>query len=91
MANHPEPPATIKEVGIHIGYLREDMTEVKTLLAKYIEDSATKSEVAKLEKRVEGLEVSAVSRKEVFAIVGAVGLAGTILTITANVMKLFGG
>lgn len=30
--NDQEPPKTVKEVGIHIGYMKEDMNEIKSLL-----------------------------------------------------------
>ena len=30
--NDQEPPKTVKEVGIHLNYLKEDMTEIKALL-----------------------------------------------------------
>lgn len=30
--DHNKPPETIKEVGIHIGYMRDDIAELKDLL-----------------------------------------------------------
>ena len=31
-----KPPTNVKEVGIHIGYLREDIGDVKALLEDHI-------------------------------------------------------
>jgi len=32
MDNHAEAPTTIKEVGIHIGYMRDDLRELKEIV-----------------------------------------------------------
>ena len=34
--DHKQPPQNVKEVGIHIGYLREDISDVKALLENHI-------------------------------------------------------
>jgi len=32
MENHTEAPTTIKEVGIHVGYMRDDIRELKEIV-----------------------------------------------------------
>lgn len=54
--DHKNPPETVKEVGIHIGYLREDITDLKTLLTSHINNAALKSDVDRLMLRVDTLE-----------------------------------
>ena len=44
---HKQPPQNVKEVGIHIGYLREDIGDIKVLLESHIALAATKADVAK--------------------------------------------
>jgi hypothetical protein len=53
---HVEPPSTIKEVGIHIGYMREDISELKKLLETMPGAFATKDDLAGLTARVIILE-----------------------------------
>ena len=48
MKDHDEPPATIKEVGIHIGYMRDDIAELKELVKKMPSAFATKVEMSDL-------------------------------------------
>ena len=54
--DHKQPPQNVKEVGIHIGYLREDISDVKALLENHIALAATKSEVAAHDVRISKLE-----------------------------------
>lgn len=78
----------------------ERLTVVETKLEMLIEqvrsmdsklDSlATEAKVASLEEKIKDVETNSVTRKEVFAIVGAVGLAGTILAVIANIINIFG-
>ena len=53
---HKQPPQNVKEVGIHIGYLREDIGDLKALLENHIVNSATKAEVAAHDVRISKLE-----------------------------------
>lgn len=53
---HKQPPTNVKEVGIHIGYLREDIGDVKALLESHIALAATKADVAAHETRISKLE-----------------------------------
>lgn len=53
---HKQPPTNVKEVGIHIGYLREDIGDVKALLENHIALAATKADVEGHEKRISKLE-----------------------------------
>lgn len=54
--DHKQPPQNVKEVGIHIGYLREDISDVKALLENHIALAATKTEVAAHDVRISKLE-----------------------------------
>ena len=56
MNDHQEPPATIKEVGIHIEYMRKDIAEVKTLVERMPNGFATKEDVQVVDKRITALE-----------------------------------
>lgn len=56
MEEHIESPTTIKEVGIHVGYMREDISELKELIKEMPNTFATKSEVTDLRLRVIKLE-----------------------------------
>lgn len=53
---HVEPPQTIKEVGIHIGYMRQDITDMKKLMESLPNGFASKEEVASLDKRISAVE-----------------------------------
>ena len=53
---HKQPPTNVKEVGIHIGYLREDIGDVKTLLENHIALAATKADVTAHDVRISKLE-----------------------------------
>ena len=54
--DHKQPPQNVKEVGIHIGYLREDISDVKALLENHIALAATKADVAAHDVRISKLE-----------------------------------
>lgn len=54
--DHIEPPTTIKEVGIHIGYMREDMNELKEMVKQLPNGFASKVDLTALEVRVTKLE-----------------------------------
>ena len=51
-----KPPKTIEGVGIHIEYLREDISELKELLTAQALNSATKADMAGHEVRISKLE-----------------------------------
>ncbi len=53
---HKQPPKTIEGVGIHIEYLREDISELKELLTAQAINSATKADIQKHEVRISKLE-----------------------------------
>lgn len=53
---HKQPPINAKEVGIHIGYLREDIGDVKALLENHIALAATKADIADHDVRISKLE-----------------------------------
>lgn len=53
---HKQPPKTIEGVGIHIEYLREDISELKELLTAQAINSATKADIQGHEVRISKLE-----------------------------------
>ena len=53
---HKKPPQTVSEVGIHVGYLREDIGDLKLLLENNMAMAATKAEVNALSVKVDKLE-----------------------------------
>lgn len=70
--DHTKAPTTIKEVGIHIGYMREDLTDLKKVVESFTESAATKAELAALNKRVDSLERKRWIQNTLSAILGAV-------------------
>jgi hypothetical protein len=80
---HKQPPTNVKEVGIHIGYLREDIGDVKALLENHISLAATKADIAAHDVRISKLEE--IIEKVMARIVGA---AITILVLM--VLALYG-
>lgn len=54
--SHQQPPTNIKEVGIHIGYLREDIGHVKSLLENHMALAATKADIAAHDVRISKIE-----------------------------------
>ena len=54
--DHKQPPQNVKEVGIHIGYLREDISDVKALLENHIALAASKADIAAHDVRISKLE-----------------------------------
>lgn len=56
LEDHKQPPQNVKEVGIHIGYLREDIGDIKTLLENHIALAATKADIADHDVRISKLE-----------------------------------
>ena len=54
--DHKQPPTSVKEVGIHIGYLREDISDLKALLENHIALAATKADIAAHDIRISKIE-----------------------------------
>lgn len=91
--DHKQPPKTVKELGIHLGYMREsqdsmqqDIKDMKMALDQYISLGATKLELKDLEKRVRVLELTDGSKKywtrlEGRAVLAFLSLAVSILAI----------
>lgn len=77
---HKNAPKTVQEIGIHIGYIREDLQEIKVSLA----DSPSRGEFNNLEKRVTKIEANIA--KVVWAIVMAflASVTGLVFGITNN-------
>lgn len=44
MNDHQEPPKTVKEVGIHLVYMKEDMVELKNLVKELKDGYVTRQE-----------------------------------------------
>lgn len=53
---HKQPPKTIAELGIHFGYIREDVAELKGILERQTTQMATKAELNIHEQRIVKLE-----------------------------------
>lgn len=51
---HKQPPKTIPEIGIHLGYMNETLNDIKTIL----NDTPTRKELDAIDKRVSTLETS---------------------------------
>lgn len=51
-----QPPTTVKEMGIHLGYLRDDIQELKTIVKEQGEHYATNVALSALDIRVNSLE-----------------------------------
>lgn len=91
--DHKNPPTTIKEVGIHMGYMREgqesmqqDIKDMKKLLDTYVALAASKVDHQALEKRVRVLELTDnsskyITRMEGRAISAILGMAIALLTL----------
>lgn len=69
---HKNPPKTVQEIGIHIGYMREDLHEIKQALG----DTPTRKEVDELKVEIK----EKVSRKEV-------GVVASVLTVFMGVLS----
>jgi len=54
--DHIEAPTTIKEVGIHIGYMRQDIADLTKLVKDLPNGFATKAELLEHDKRITSLE-----------------------------------
>lgn len=82
---HTDPPVTIKEVGIHIGYMRDDISELKEIIKAMPSGLATKDELLKLDKRVVSLE----SRDNLKQTLLWVGLVASAIINIIVVYQLF--
>lgn len=92
--DHTQTATTVKELGIHVGYVREDITEVKDLLRQHIELAATKADlvaaVARIDK-VERREKNYITTKQFYGwIVGTGTIAGVVLSIWVFIEKVRG-
>lgn len=76
---HDRPPKTVSEIGIHIGYIRDDLAEIK----KSLRDSPGRAEFDKLEKRVQAIEqlIDKSQNRIVW---------GVVLTLITMVLAAFG-
>ena len=80
---HKQPPKTIEGLGIHIEYLREDISELKGLLTAQALNSATKADIEAHETRISKLEE--VIEKVKTRIVGA-----AVTIFVSMVLALYG-
>lgn len=53
-----DAPTTIKEVGIYIGFMRQDISKLTNLVENLPKGFATKAEMLEIDKRVTSLEKS---------------------------------
>lgn len=77
---HKTPPKTVPEIGIHIGYMREDLQQIKDTLA----NSPSRSEFAALEVRVTKIEGN--TSKVVWAIIMAfiAAVSSLVFNVSSN-------
>jgi len=87
MNDHQEPPATIKEVGIHIEYLRKDMAELKALMESIQKGFVSKDDFISHDKRIAKLE----SFNGLKTTLLWVGLVASAIINIVMVYNLFGG
>lgn len=92
--NKSEAPKTVREIGVHIAYISDSIREIKETM----KDTPTRGEFGNLEERVTLLETDGkgddnkfVTRREVYAIVGVIGLIGTILGIILALVSVAKG
>lgn len=52
MTEESKTPTTVKELGIHIGYLREDLAELKTLIKEVRDETVGRIEFEEHKKTV---------------------------------------
>ena len=82
-----EAPTTIKEVGIHIGYMRHDISELKQLMQSLPNGFATKDDLNKVDMRVIALE----KRNGVKGTLLWVGLVASAIINIVIIYRLFTG
>lgn len=61
---HNKPPTTVREIGIHLGYLREDIEKMNNKIEDAINNYATKVEVEELKGEVHEIQVKVESLME---------------------------
>jgi len=76
-----DAPTTIKEVGIHLAYMRQDINDVKKLLKELPNGFATKEELMAVSNRVTVLEDDHGSFWIRFGIPTASATAGAVLVV----------
>lgn len=54
---HNKSPTTVREIGIHLGYLREDIEKMNDKIEEAIKNYATKVDVEELKSEVHEIEV----------------------------------
>lgn len=89
---HKQPPRTVKEVGIHMGYMSDDIAELKDLLKKMPEGFATKDQILAVQVKISGLEkrlVSLETKGTIKTTLIWIGLVATTLISVFSVYELF--
>ncbi len=51
-----EAPTTVKEMGIHIAYMRNDMNEIKVAFTNFVKNTPSHDDLNELKKRLDRLE-----------------------------------
>jgi hypothetical protein len=84
---HKDSPTTVKEVGIHLGYLREELQEVKDEIKNFLAIASTKADVLILENKLKKLEtrVLAIEEKEnaIYRRISYIVIAGLVTMVLA--------
>ena len=74
---HKQPPKTVAEIGIHVGYIREDLQEIKDVLR----NSPSRKEHDELVLRVEKLETLIDKVKSKIALTATTIFVGMVLAL----------
>lgn len=61
---HNKPPTTVREIGIHLGYLREDIEKMNNKIEDAINNYVTKVEVEELKGEISEIQVKVQSLME---------------------------
>lgn len=74
-------PSTIKEVGIHLAYMRQDIAKLTSLVEQLPNGFATKEELMAVENRVKKLEDNHGSWWSRFGLPAMFSLLGAVLLV----------
>ncbi len=85
MDEHTEAPTTIKEVGIHIGYMRNDISQLKKIMETLPSGFASKDDLVNIDKRVLKLETKDGVKSTLLWVV----LVASVIFNIIGVYKLF--
>lgn len=89
--DHQKPPTTIREVGIHVGYLRDDITDIKITLKELAEGAVTRNEFDALSEKVKTNEEKMVTKNEFRLVTSVITfILGTAVVIIGLIDRIKG-